>query len=117
MYIQLMEVVSWFFFELIILGYVEDKESGLSFRLPGGINWQIYVEVPSRDLEMTPDEMLKLFCIDIPIFGHLVGTPYLIQNGTLLSVDEEVQLVCKYLKAHKEKKIDRLYKDGMLYYY
>ena len=44
-YMKLMEVTGWFFFDLLLLGYVEDRETGLSFRIPGGLQWAIYVEV------------------------------------------------------------------------
>lgn len=40
-----MEVVNWFFFDLLILGYVEDPTSGESFRLPGGLSSAIFIEV------------------------------------------------------------------------
>ena len=40
-----METISWFFFDLLFLGYVEDSHSGESFHLPGGLSWSIYVEV------------------------------------------------------------------------
>ena len=40
-----METISWFFFDLLFLGYVEDSHSGESFQLPGGLSWSIYVEV------------------------------------------------------------------------
>ena len=42
---QLMEVIGWFFFYLLMLGYVEDSDTGLSFRIPGGLAWAVYVEV------------------------------------------------------------------------
>ena len=42
---QLMEVIGWFFFDLLMLGYVEDSYTGLSFRVSGGQAWAIYVEV------------------------------------------------------------------------
>ena len=112
MYRRLIEVIGWFFFDLLILGYVEDRDTGLSFRLPGGLDWVIYVEVPSRDLTMTPEKMLEQFCGDIPILG-LLGSPHQISSETPFNIDEEVQLVCKYLKAHKEGRIDCLYKEGM----
>lgn len=44
-YRQLMEVIGWFFFDLFILGYVEDPDTGESFRLPGGLSMNIYIEV------------------------------------------------------------------------
>jgi len=41
----LMEMMGWFFFDLLILGYVEDTASGKTFRFPGGLQWEIYIEV------------------------------------------------------------------------
>lgn len=42
---QLMEAIGWFFFDLLLLGYVEDPETGLSFRIPGSLQWALYIEV------------------------------------------------------------------------
>ena len=42
---QLMEVIGWFFFDLLMLGYVEDSNTGLSFCIPRRRAWAIYVEV------------------------------------------------------------------------
>ena len=42
---QLMEVIGWFFFDLLMLGYVEDSDTGLSFHIPRALAWAIYVEV------------------------------------------------------------------------
>ena len=44
-YDTLMETISWFFIDLLFLGYVEDSHSGESFHLPAGLSWSIYVEV------------------------------------------------------------------------
>ena len=44
-YNQLIEAAGWFFFDLFILGYVEDPITGCSFRFPGGMKWAIYIEV------------------------------------------------------------------------
>ncbi len=44
-YKQLMVVIGWFFFDLLVLGYVEDPVTGRSFRVPGGRQWDIYIEV------------------------------------------------------------------------
>ena len=44
-YNELMKVVGWFMFDLLLLGYVEDTRTGLSFCLPKGWNWAIYIEV------------------------------------------------------------------------
>ena len=40
-----MEMIGWFFFDLLMLGYVEDSDTGLSFCIPRGRAWTIYVEV------------------------------------------------------------------------
>jgi hypothetical protein len=45
-----MEEVGWFFFDLLLIGYVEDSNTGLSFCLPGALEWFFYVEV---NLSMT----------------------------------------------------------------
>ena len=44
-YEQLLETIGWFFFDLFILGYVEDPVTGHSFRFPCGMSWAIYIEV------------------------------------------------------------------------
>ena len=40
-----MESISCFFFDVLFLGYVEDKATGLSFQIPGELGWKIYIEV------------------------------------------------------------------------
>ena len=63
---------------------------------------------------MTPEEALKHFLQEVPTLG-LLGTPHYIHPDTPYTVDKEVQLVCKYLKALKiggKKGIDRLYREG-----
>lgn len=44
-YSKMIEIIGWFFFDLFILGYVEDPLTGWSFRFPGGMQFAIYVEV------------------------------------------------------------------------
>ena len=44
-FVYLMNTLAWFFFKLLVFGYVEDSETGLAFRLPGGLSWKIFVEV------------------------------------------------------------------------
>ena len=44
-YSELIDIIGWFFFDLFILGYVEDPATGDSFRLHGGLKWVVYVEV------------------------------------------------------------------------
>ena len=40
-----MEKIGWFFFDLLILGNAEDFKTGLSFSLPGGLQWHLFIEV------------------------------------------------------------------------
>ena len=44
-YKTLLQMIEWFFFDLLILGYVEDRNSGMSFHLPVNLQWTVYVEV------------------------------------------------------------------------
>ena len=63
---------------------------------------------------MPPEEALKHFQEEVPALG-LLGTPHYIRPDTPYTVDEEVQLVCKYLKALQvggTNGIDRLYQEG-----
>ena len=41
----LIDVIGWFFFDFIILGYVEDHTSGLSFSIPHSTTWRLFIEV------------------------------------------------------------------------
>ena len=42
---QLMDEIGWFFFRMVLLGYVEDKTTGESFHFPPGPGWKLYIEV------------------------------------------------------------------------
>ena len=44
-YKKLMNTLAWFFFKLLVFEYVEDSETGMAFRLPGGHKWKIFIEV------------------------------------------------------------------------
>jgi len=37
--VKLTESVEWFFFNLFILGYIEDQDAGISFQFPGGLGF------------------------------------------------------------------------------
>ena len=111
---ELMDTIGWFFFNFLVLGYVEDPSTGASFRLPGGQEWAIYIEVPSLDHTYKPEESLHMFCKKVPTLG-LLGSPHVIHPATPYAVDQDVQLVCKYLNAYKiggTKGIDRLYRES-----
>ena len=69
--------------------------------------------MPTRN-QRNSKESLEEFREDFPALGML-GTPYQILPDIPYVVNEEVQLVCKYLKAYSSggsKGIDRLYKEG-----
>ena len=73
-----------------------------------------HAQVPSHDHSMPPEEALKHFQQEVPALG-LLGTPYYIDPDTPYTVDEEVQLVCKYLKALQvggKEGIDKMYREG-----
>ena len=60
------------------------------------------------------DNVLQLFIDELPALG-LIGTVHYILPEEPYAVDEEVQLVCKYLNAYEvggTKGIDRLCKEG-----
>ena len=63
---------------------------------------------------MSSEEALKLFYEEIPTL-NLLGSTYTVQSEEPYTVDDEVQLVCKYLQAYESggtKGINRLYKEG-----
>ena len=112
---ELVETIGWFFFNLLVLGYVEDPSTGASFRFPGGQKWAIYIEVPSLDHTYNPERSLQIFYEKVPTLS-ILGSPHVIDLATPYAVDQDVQLVCKYLRAYKIggiKGIDRLYKEGL----
>ena len=98
-YMELMKRVNWFFFDLLVLNYVSDSCSPLIFRTPSGMNWRLYIEVPSRPDEANPLNNLKKFQEEIPIFS-IMGTPHLISGDLPYHIDKDVQLICKYLHAY-----------------
>ena len=66
---------------------------------------------------MSPGEALKQFCCEVPVLG-LIGTQHMIPRDKAYSVNEDVQLVCKYLRALSiggTKGIDKLYREGEIY--
>ncbi|XP_065839047.1 uncharacterized protein [Oscarella lobularis] len=97
----------WFMFSLICMGFVEDTETGKSFRLCGDCAWHIYIEVPSGHKGSETDLSSFLSCF--PLFYYF-GNPYRISSDAPFDIDSSVQLVCKYLKAYDNGSIDKLAK-------
>lgn len=53
----------------------------------------------------------------MPTLG-LIGTKEFVEPRRQYAIDDDVQLVCKYLKAYEtggKNGIDKLYKDSQLY--
>ena len=79
-----------------------------------------HLQVPSR-IKMDSMMCLKEFYEDVPALG-LLGTPHGIHPDMPYEADEEVQLVCKYLKAYRafkngsSKGINKLFKEGGTFY-
>ena len=42
-----MDKFGWFFFQLLVLGSVEDFKSGCAFQLHKNVKWEVYIEVSS----------------------------------------------------------------------
>ena len=126
-YHEIMEVVSWFFFDLLLLGYVEDPNTGLSFCIPRGLGWSIYAEVKLANTcrvncisdlfsiqvpcHRSVEESFKLFFKEVPTL-KMLGSLHLIDSKIPYDVDDDVQLVCKYLRAHKLQTINRKHIEG-----
>ena len=74
----------------------------------------MYIQVPSRE-SVSSEIALELFHQEVPAL-HLLGIPHYISPDIPYTVDDDVQLVCKYLRAYKagnsELSIDKLYKEG-----
>lgn len=74
----------------------------------------LIVQVPSCNGKNAA-KSLESFLKDFPALA-IRGTHHAIPHHTPYVVDEEVQLVCKYLKGYEiggTKGIDRLYKEGV----
>ena len=69
-YEELMKRVNWFFFDLLVLNYVSDSSSSLIFRVPSGLYWKLFIEVPSRPDVSNSLINLEDFRREIPIFRH-----------------------------------------------
>ena len=65
---------------------------------------------------MEPSDSLTHFLEDVPALGLVANKEY-VEPRRPYVVDDDVQLVCKYLKAYEiggKNGIDKLYREGML---
>eukprot|EP00908_Phaeocystis_cordata_P013252 Transcript_24297.p2 GENE.Transcript_24297~~Transcript_24297.p2 ORF type:complete len:659 (+),score=143.51 Transcript_24297:4110-6086(+) len=107
----LMHSINRFFFGLLVLRSVEDP-AGSRFNLPPGCRCEVLVEIPHRAGHLEEEEALGTKA------GLLQELPVLYYTGTSIEppkefdVNDEVKLVCMYLKADKDGTIDHLYTRG-----
>ena len=124
-----MEKIGWFFFHLVLLGHVEDEESGASFHSPVGNRWKIFVEVllffhcshesmlvctcnskvPSHE---NAKSSLDYFCESIAPSLSFVGDYFQVESDVPYEMDDDVKLVSKYLLAFESGRINSLYMDS-----
>ena len=72
-----------------------------------------YLQVPSS-VEKDVSNAMQQFREEVPTLS-LLGSEYTVRAEVPYKVDEDVQLVCKYLQAYDKggvKGIDQLYKEG-----
>lgn len=67
--------------------------------------------MPSSDIDIEPDSSLEHFWKKVPTL-QFVGTPYRVDSNYKYRIDDEAQLVCKYLQALQSGSIDMLFKEG-----
>lgn len=56
------------------------------------------------------EENLQVFFSEVPVL-QLIGSAKVIDSNILYDVDEDVQLVCKYLQAYDQRRINKTYDD------
>ena len=76
-YNELMKRVHWFFFELLVLGAVEDFRSGITFRLHNKAKWELYIEVNAKCMQICTYNLmyyawvgLSVYISKVSIFGQ-----------------------------------------------
>ena len=97
-YQSVMNTFSWFLFDLFGLGFVQDPVTGHSYRLRAKRDWMVYIEVPSISDQDEAKAALNLFYDYVPCLKY-IGTEHHIAAIDPLDVDDDIQLVCKYLRA------------------
>jgi hypothetical protein len=103
----LMHRINQFFFSLLVLQSVEDS-TGFVFTVPPGCQWEVLIEIPDRAghldelIPTSPEESLWLELPVVACLGH-EQTP-----SNEFELNEDTKLVCTYLKALHDGKIDTL---------
>lgn len=96
------ECLNHFFFSLLVLRYVRDSDSAVSFHLPSC--WNVFVEVPNSEFRSTSASVTEWLQRNVPIL-LLCGT--LVTPPNRLEIDEETRRVAIYLRAFDDGTIDR----------
>lgn len=102
--------LNWFLFKLIGLGFVHDDRASNSLRIRSGCQWKVYVEVPSLQRDYSGHESLQLFQRAAPFVSY-VGKEKRISPKLSLDLDDDTQLVCKYLRAYHAGNLNRTYSN------
>lgn len=71
----------------------------------------VHPQVPAKELECNLKKYFKEFTEEVAVLG-LLGNPHEVDASTKYTVDADVQLVCKYLRAYDEPTINRMYQEG-----
>ena len=70
-----------------------------------------HIKVPNSDVGKTCEQTLKEFKQNFPTLS-LLGTTHLVPESSPVDITEDIQLICKYMKAYDSGKIDTLFLDG-----
>eukprot|EP01047_Picozoa_sp_COSAG01_P012374 COSAG01_NODE_556_length_15526_cov_13.393725_1_plen_5121_part_01 len=111
---DLMQLISKFFFSLLVLRSVEDPSTGDCFNVPPGANLQVFVEIPDRQghLEVqgarrSSSSLIEEIVAEVPILAAIGDFRDAAQAE--FDINDEALHVAKYLKADQDGTIDQLY--------
>lgn len=71
----------------------------------------VHPQIPAKELKCDLEEYFQKFTEEVAVLG-LLGDAHQVEASTEYTVDADVQLVCKYLRAYDEPKINRMYQEG-----
>lgn len=108
---KLMALINRFFFNLLVLSFVTDPESGLILSIPPHYQLKVLVELPDRTGHLSEEPAQDArdpswVFRELPVIA-LVGEMKTPPNA--YDVDDDARLVCKYLKAYADGSIDSKY--------
>ena len=94
-------------FSLIVCGSLIDTSSGLTFSLPSDVPWKFLVEIPHTDKYQ--QNIRENFNQILPLLSLVAanGLDEVTDRNYQLFISEEEELVARFLKAYKDRTIDR----------